>query len=90
MKRYEEELRDASEFYQGQTEMKEMDDEEKAREVQRRRDQAKQAAVDAKESMNRYKHNNSRGFIEVYERLVSWLIFADVSGSTKRIKQSVI
>lgn len=54
IKKYEEELRDASEFYQWQAEMKEQDEEAKLKEVQRRRDQAKQAAIEAKESIQRY------------------------------------
>jgi hypothetical protein len=58
IKQYEEELRDASEFYQWQSEMKENDDQEKLKLVQFRRDQARQAAIDARNAMAKHADDN--------------------------------
>jgi hypothetical protein len=55
---YEMELRDASEYYAWQKEMKERDEKLKLLEVAGRRQQAKESGVEAREAMNRQKEDN--------------------------------
>lgn len=59
LKNYEEELRDCTEYYSWQNEMKERDHEIKLKGVAMRREQAKQSSVDAKDAMVRQRENNA-------------------------------
>ena len=59
LKNYEEELRDCTEYYAWQNEMKERDQDIKLRGVAMRRELAKQSAIDAKDAMLRQKDNNA-------------------------------
>ena len=59
LKNYEEELRDCTEYYSWQNEMKERDHEIKLKGVAMRRELAKQSAVDAKDAMVRQRENNA-------------------------------
>lgn len=58
LKQYEWELKDSSEYYTWQQEMKERDQHEKLLLVNLRRQQAKSSAIDAKEALNKQKEDN--------------------------------
>lgn len=59
LKNYEEELRDCTEYYLWQNQMKERDQDVKLKGVVMRREQAKQSAVDAKGAIERQRENNA-------------------------------
>lgn len=58
LKQYEWELRDCSEYYTWQKDMKDRDEKLKLHQVAMRREQAKQSADEAKEAMNRQREDN--------------------------------
>ncbi len=59
LKNYEEELRDPSEFFRWQEDLKERDRVEKLKLVALRREQAKQSAIEAKDAIEKQKQDNS-------------------------------
>eukprot|EP01031_Cornospumella_fuschlensis_P031579 gene31579-38167_t len=59
LKKYEEELRDPTEYFQWQADMRERDEVEKIRYVAMRREQAKQSAEEAKLALERQKRDNA-------------------------------